>query len=601
LPASRDISMTYRNVLKFSSSTEVSMATQITEVAYSEINQDSIQQAKSFVKDSYTDCIHPIGETYYQFALEVLTILRSIHMDSDALAAAMLHYLPGISNITFDELQRRFGKDIRDLVEKTSALDKLEWMNLPLVKKERNRAIVSCSEKHESPERVAILRRMYLLALGEEKNEDFVTASATARFFQKREKQTENLLKMFLASTDDIRAIIIKIVDRLNMLRRLIKLRQLPDYPINSTNCSQFARVGLTIYASLADRLGLWELKSQIEDVSFEFLYPEKFNAINALLVQGEVEQKKYIDEYIIPAIYRELSKEEVIAKVSGRAKHIYSIYRKMEEKNFSFKEINDLLGVRIIVSTKDDCYKVQSILHQKWQPVTEVYNGATGRDWIANPKRNLYQSLHTTILINGKKVEVQIRTHEMHQMAEYGVAAHWMYKNIKRYKKSGTTNRKSRNEGQLRSQQLAALRANALDIQNPVDKRDWVFVITPVGHVVGLQAPTGATPLDLAYRLHTELGHMYGGAKIIGGHTVGIDYVLQNGDCIEIFKARGRQSPNPQWLTRMKDEDGKVRYQFARTRQARAKILRWLRRERLQGATIDTKPVDAIKTKQTR
>jgi len=578
------------------------MAIHITEATYSEINQGVVQQADAFVRDYYTKFFHPAGETYYQFAHEVLEILRSVHMDSITVAAAMLHYLPSITNISFDDLQRRFGKDIRDLVEKTCALDKLDWVNLPLVKSEWNRAThTPCYlEKHEFQERAAILRRTYLLALGEEKSEDFAAASATARFFQKQEKQEENLIKMFLASADDIRAIIIKIVVRLNTLQHLLKLRQLPEYPINGSNCSQFARVALTIYASLADRLGLWELKSRIEDLSFEFLYPEKFNEINALLIQGEVEQKIYIDEHIIPEIDRELGGAEITATISGRAKHIYSIYRKMEEKGFSFKEINDLIGVRIIVGSQDDCYKVQSILHQKWQPVTEFYNGDIGRDWIANPKRNLYQSLHTTILINGREVEVQIRTEDMHKIAEFGIAAHWMYKDIKRYKRTRTA-RKSRTEAQIRSQQLAALRANTVDIQDPLGIKDWVFVITPMGHVVSLQAPTGATPLDLAYRVHTDLGHMYGGAKIIGGHTVGIDYVLQNGDCVEIFKARGRQGPNPQWLKRMKDEDGKVRYQYARTRQARTKILRWFRQLQSQGASPNTKSVDVVKSKHFR
>ncbi len=577
------------------------MVVDISETLVCKMIPDLIQQTEAFVRNHYTNCIHPTGETYYEYACQVVDILRDLHVDPTTIAAALLHYLPAITNITIKDLQRQFGEEVGELVEEISKLGKLEWNILPIHTQQPKlgQFVPIAQERNELQERTAVLRRMFLLAIGETKSEGLKETSSTARYFQKKEKQVENLIKMLIAATNDIRAIIIKLADRLHFMQCLLKLLQSQHNSINIENSIIFVKIMLAVYAPLADRLGIWELKWRIEDLSFQFLHPDKYNELVNLLALEEFERENYVENSLIPTIKEVLDGFGIKAEISGRAKHIYSIHRKMEEKKLTFEQINDLFGVRIIVKSNEDCYNAQSILHEMWKPITEVYNGKTGRDWIANPKENLYQSLHTTIQINEKEVEVQIRTHDMHRIAEYGAAAaHWQYKDTKRYKKVKVA-RANKNRELIRSQQLAALRTNTVDILDPTQRslvKDWIFVITPMGHVIGLHAPTGATPIDLAYRIHTNMGHMYGGAKIIGGHSVGADYTLKNGDCVELFKSRTRKGPNAAWLNRMRDEDGKLRYTFVRTRQARTKIRHWLNQERSLATSQGSKAAGSLK-----
>ena len=314
----------------------------------------------------------------------------------------------------------------------------------------------------------------------------------------------------------------------------------------------------------------MWKLKSGLEDMSFRLLDPGKYRTIVEYLSAKKQERESYI-EHIKPVLKNELEAYGIEVQIFGRAEHIYSIYKKMQAKQLAFDKINDLLGVRIIVDKEEDCYNVQSILHEYWQPLTEAYDGKAGRDWIANPKDNLYQSLHTTILIEDKAVEVQIRTRKMHEIAEYGVTAlkeavHWRYKESKTYSKAKTPRAASEKQ---RSKQLAELRKILTSEQETeVSKdeqeaiismlrgllEDRIFVITPDGHVIDL--PAHATPLDFAYRIHTDLGHRYTGAKV-GDHLVRLDYELKNGDIIELITSRARKGPSPEWLSISKDEEG--------------------------------------------
>ncbi len=274
------------------------------------------------------------------------------------------------------------------------------------------------------------------------------------------------------------------------------------------------------------------------------------------------------------------LAEYGIQAEVSGRAKHIYSIYNKMEARQLNFEEINDLLGARIIVDTIEECYDVEAIIHEHWPPITAFYDGHVGRDWIASPKENQYQSLHTTIKIDTKIIEVQIRTLEMHQVAEFGAAAeHWRYKDFRTYRK-GKTPKVMKAKDVNWGKQLAELRENLSNLQEAstlIHKdllKDRIYVITPKGHVIDL--PRGAAPLDFAYRIHTDFGHRFAGARV-GGHIVRLDYTLKNGEIVELITARARSGPNPDWLAVSKDEEGKSTYLFARTPLARSKIQNWL------------------------
>ena len=255
--------------------------------------------------------------------------------------------------------------------------------------------------QNEFRERKEILRKVFLLAIDETRNQIQVKNSLTAVHFQKKERQLENLISMFLAAATDIRALVIKIVDRLYFIKFI---KDLPPACQQAMSYKLLAKITLEIYAPLADRLGMWRLKSGLEDMSFRLLEPEKYRTIVEHLAAKKQERESYI-AHVIPIFNKELEDYGIEAQIFGRAKHIYSIYKKMEAKQLAFDKINDLLGVRIIVDKEEDCYNVQGILHEYWQPLTESYNGKAGRDWIANPKENLYQSLHKTILIEDKEV----------------------------------------------------------------------------------------------------------------------------------------------------------------------------------------------------
>ena len=360
------------------------------------------------------------------------------------------------------------------------------------------------------------------------------------------EEQAENLRKMFLAMVDDVRVVIIKLSDRLHNMRRQ----------------QRNARETMDLFAPLANRLGIWQLKWQLEDLSFRYLDPEHYREVARLLAERRVERTTFLEQ-TIARLRRRLTGEGIAYRVTGRPKHIYSIYRKMQQKERSFDEIYDLHGIRIITQSKGDCYHILGIVHSLWRPIPGEFD-----DYIAAPKENGYQSLHTAVMTDGgRPLEVQIRTEEMHNVAEFGVAAHW------RYKEQAQPDAAIESRVQLLRQALD-VDPSKLDARQFVDLfrediiAERVYVFTPKGDIIDL--PRGATPVDFAYGIHSEIGHRCRGAKV-DGRLVSLDYQLQSGERVEIITSK-QGGPSRDWLN--------PHLNFVATQRARQRIRQWFRRE---------------------
>jgi GTP pyrophosphokinase len=380
---------------------------------------------------------------------------------------------------------------------------------------------------------------------------DGVTKLNRLEYRSKEEHQAESLRKMFLAMAQDIRVILIKLADRLHNLRTL-------KYH-NETKQKEIARETLEIYAPLAHRLGIYHLKWELEDLSFRYLEPEKYYELAERVSRTRRKREEYI-QAAIQILRRKLAETGIFADIQGRPKHLYSIYNKMTRQNKDLSEIYDVMAVRVVVDSIRDCYAVLGTVHTLWKPIPGRF-----KDYIAMPKSNMYQSLHTTVIgPQGEPLEIQIRTWEMHRTAEYGIAAHW------RYKEGGKTDRDL-------DQKLAWLR-QILEWQRELrDAREFmeslkidlfsdsVFVFTPKGDV--LELPAGSVPIDFAYRVHTEVGHRCVGARV-NGRLVPLDYQLKNGDIVEIITSKNAVGPSRDWLNLVK------------TSQAKNRIRQWFKRE---------------------
>ena len=376
-----------------------------------------------------------------------------------------------------------------------------------------------------------------------------VTKLGKIYFGSDEEAQAENLRKMFLAMAKDLRVVLIKLADRLHNMRSLKYLSHPKQLEI--------ARETRDIFSPLAHRLGMWSLKWELEDLAFYYLQPEEFQLIKKLVASRREEREIYVESFL--TIVREaVSDVGLNAEVNGRPKHFYSIYNKLKTQSLDYNELYDVLGIRILLDSIKECYEVLGVIHATFKPITGRF-----KDYIAMPKSNMYQSLHTAVIgPKGRPVEIQIRTREMHQIAEYGIASHWRYK-------EGTVHTKFDGDFSWLRQIIDTQQEKTepkIYLQNlKVDLfMDEVFVFTPKGGVQVL--PRGATPIDFAYKIHTEIGHCCVGAKA-NGHIVPIDYELQNGDQVEILSSK-KQNPKIDWLT------------IAKTGHAKSKIKYWFRRQ---------------------
>ncbi len=377
---------------------------------------------------------------------------------------------------------------------------------------------------------------------------DGVTKISQINFTSREEKQAENFRKMLLAMARDIRVILVKLADRTDNMRTLDHLA--PDRQ------RDIAQETLDIYAPLAHRLGIYWLKNELEDNALRFLRPEVYYQLKRNVAKKKTERERYIREFM-GVVQKKLNEAGIEGQVSGRPKHFYSIYEKMQREDLLYDEIYDLVAFRVIVDTVQECYAALGVVHANWKPISSRF-----KDYIALPKNNMYQSLHTTVIgPYGERVEVQIRTHEMHRVAEFGIAAHWKYKG-------------GESVGSADAQRFAWLRQLLEWQQNVSDPQEFlgsvkedlfsdeVFVFTPKGDV--LNFPEGASVIDFAYRIHSEVGHHCAGARV-NGRLVPLRYRLRNGDTIEIVTTTG-QTPSKDWLN------------YVKTSRAKARIRNWLK-----------------------
>ncbi len=456
------------------------------------------------------------GEPFIQHCVAVAEILSDLRLDPATIAAGLLHDVVEDTILSIKDIEAEFGSEVARLVDGVTKLEEIE-------------------------ERTWLGRGFY-----PEDDEEH-----TGRAYER----AESIRKMFLAMVDDVRVVLIKLADRLHNMRTLGSLPEDKQRHI--------AQETLEIFAPLANRLGIWKIKWELEDLSFRYLEPEKYREIAAKLRQKLRDRERYINE-VIEILRQRLEEAGIKAEITGRPKHIYSIYQKMKRKNVDIDQIYDLHGVRIIVDEVKDCYAALGVVHSIWPPIPGEFD-----DYIATPKDNMYQSLHTAVVgPGGRPLEVQIRTYEMHRVAEYGIAAHWRYK-----EQTGKRDVVFENKiAWLR--QLLEWRKEVTDAREFIDSlksdffQDRVYVFTPKGDVIDL--PAGSTPIDFAYHIHTEIGHRCRGARV-NGRIVPLDYQLKSGDQVEIITAK-RGGPSRDWLN---PDLG-----YVKTTRARQKIRQWFKKQ---------------------
>ena len=461
----------------------------------------ALEEAYRVAEEAHEGQVRKSGEPFIEHPLAVAEILADLRLDTTTLTAALLHDTVEDTEVTLGRIQQGFGEDVARIVDGLTKLDRLEFRTRELA-------------------------------------------------------QAENVRKMIVAMAGDIRVLLIKLADRLHNMRTVQAL--------SPGKQRRMATETLEIYAPLANRLGVQEVKWELEDLSFKTLHPGPYKEIARLVEARRDERRALIDE-LTGSIRQKLKELGVKADVEGRPKHLYSIYEKMVIRGKEFEEIYDLVGIRILAGSLRDCYAALGAVHSLWKPIPGRF-----KDYVAMPKSNMYQSLHTTVVgPNGTPLEIQIRTRDMHRTAQYGIAAHWRYK-----------------EGGKQSKDTADLTwlGQMMDwLKDMADPREFmeglridlsggrVFVFTPKGDVINL--PQGATPVDFSYAIHTEVGHRTIGAKV-NGKLVPLDYELRTGDSVDVLtsKAQG-EGPSQDWL------------QFVATPRARNKIRQWFARGRREDA----------------
>ena len=465
-----------------------------------------VKAAYEFASRAHQGQVRKTGEPYLEHPLNTAMILAEFHLDAETLAAALLHDVLEDCGVSLDEIEADFGLQVVKLVDGVTKLNKL----------------TSRARTRETKSKV----------------------------------QAENLRKMLLATAEDLRVVLIKLADRLHNMRTLGAL------PAEKRRA--IAQETMEIYAPLAHRLGMRDAKWQLEDLAFRYLKPRLYHRIARLVAGKRAEREGFIAE-VSQILCQELDKVDIKAKVYGRPKHIYSIYQKMgkyDEQGKNFRDIHDLFALRVLVDSVSDSYKALGVIHNFWRPIPEEFD-----DFIANPKDNGYQALHTTVMCQDTRpLEIQIRTHDMHRVNEYGVAAHWLYKEGKLGEQLHNEIAWLRQLGDWREELDSEEFLESVKTDVLVDR---VFVYTPKGEIKEL--PRGATPLDFAFRIHTDLGYRCIGAKV-NGKLGPLHYTLKNGDVVEIMASKADKGPSLDWLN---PELG-----YIKTSHARSKVRQWFNKQ---------------------
>lgn len=470
-----------------------------------------IRKAYSVASEAHQGQVRKSGEPYIIHPLYVAIILADLELDKETIVAGLLHDVVEDTIMTDEEIGEQFGEDVALLVEGVTKLDKLSFH-------------------------------------GEHANQD--------KDAEKLERQAENLRKMFLAMAKDIRVILIKLADRLHNMRTLQHMR--PEKQ------QEIARETLDIYSPIAQRLGISKIKVELDDLSLKYLEPEAYYDLVDKIAIRKGERERYI-QTIVDEVSVHIKNAGIKAQIDGRIKHFFSIYKKMKNQNKSIDQIYDLFAVRIIVDTVQDCYAALGVIHEMYKPIPGRF-----KDYIAMPKANMYQSLHTTLIgASGQPFEIQIRTYEMHKAAEYGIAAHWKYKEASDGKKVET----QEEEKLVWLRQILEWQQDLSDNKEFLNLlkddlnlfSDNVYCFTPTGDVKSL--PAGSTPIDFAYSVHSAVGNKMIGARV-NGKLVNIDYEIKNGDRVEIMTSQNSKGPSRDWLNVVKST------------QAKNKINQWFKHE---------------------